>query len=180
MPLAGERSAMKVTKQVCLGSLLFCLVSPLSATEARQGLSVFAGTWRCLDEVGGHTLKSRLSIRASGERLWRVEYVQEQNPQLDKPYRSEGVWGYDPFQKRFFRYVFDNFSGSDLGFSDGLSGHSFVWTGEAEFFGEKLEYVGTFRLRDPSHYESRYQSRKSGAPSEPWQETVRSECRKQS
>jgi hypothetical protein len=171
---------MKITKQIVFGSLLFGLVSPLSATEARQGLSAFEGTWRCSDEVEGHSLESRLRIRSIGERLWNVEYVQEQGPQLDRPYRSEGMWGYDPLQKRFFRYSFDNFGGSDLGFSDGLNGHSFVWTGESELFGEKMEYVGTLRLRGPLHYESSYKTRRSGAPSAPWQETVRSECRKRS
>jgi hypothetical protein len=60
--------------------------------ENPLGLSAFTGTWECVDRMGESQLSSLLTITQVGRDLWEVDYAQEQNPALDKPYKSTGVW----------------------------------------------------------------------------------------
>jgi hypothetical protein len=172
--------SMHITKHACIISLFLSAIHPTLAAEPPQDLEAFRGTWECLDQVGTSILKSELSVVQVDQNLWKTIYVQEQNPLLDRPYRSEGIWGYNSFENKYYRYIFDNFNGSDLGFSPGFDGASFVWTGESVFFGDSFEYEGHFVFKDASHYESCYRSRKLALTPEPWQEMVRSDCKKKS
>lgn len=170
-----EALSMQGLGQGLLLSALLCTASP--SAGFKNGLEALQGSWDCEDHLGAMRLGSKLSVVATGNGVWKVHYDQEQNPQLDKPYRSDGVWSVLPNNGGYFRYIRDNFNGFDFGVTAGLMQNELLWKGQSEFFGQAYEYEGRFTVLDAKTYESRYRSRRQGT-TEAWVETVWSECRR--
>jgi hypothetical protein len=165
-----------VAGAIVVGCVLFAPQASASGAQPGAALAALEGTWTCADMVPGspQPLRSTLHVvpLVPGS-LYGVAYEQERNPLLDREYRSSGVWGYDAASGRYYRVVFDNFDGHDVGFSRGWLDGAFEWRGESVFFGQRTSYRGVFTKPDDDTYVSAYETRQGTGP---WVPSVTSTC----
>jgi hypothetical protein len=127
-----------------------------------ESIASFEGKWACrgIFPSNGKTIESQIVFTADLEGAWLTVRHDDLPPNR---FHAFELWGFDPAEKQYVAFVYDNFGGVRKFTSSGWTGDKLIWLGETSKTDPPTVQRFVYRRDNPSQFVVNWEVKKGTA-----------------
>lgn len=127
-----------------------------------EAFAIFEGKWACrgVFPSNGKTIESQIVFSPELEGAWLLARHDDLPPNR---FHAFELWGFDPAEKQFVAFLYDNFGGVRRFTSSGWVGDKLIWIGESSKTDAATVQRFVYKRDNPSQFALNWEVKKGAA-----------------